>query len=109
MKEKKMIEFTLKVKVDSQDEMYAYNQLRQALQFSGLDVQITDEWSLNTREIDPDVAALVAAEWAMFHDSNTVDKRIKFRTTRSRWEKAAVAAHKAAMVFKEAKQKELDL
>lgn len=72
-----MMEFTLKVRIDSQDEKYAYNVMRQSLQFCGLDIVIQDGWLKNNRPLPDDVADITAANWLSTHEPLSIDQRIR--------------------------------
>lgn len=70
------MEFTLKVKIDTQDEELAYNELRQSLQFCGLDIEIQGSWLKNNRPMPEEAAELCAAKWLSTHDPLSIDRRI---------------------------------
>lgn len=72
-----MMEFNLVVRIDTQDAQLAYNELRQALNYTGLDITISNEWQLNNRPLAEAQAEAVAARWLASHDPLTVDRRIK--------------------------------
>lgn len=72
-----MIEFNLKIRIDTQDEQYAYNLMRQSLQYCGLDVIIQDTWLKNNRPLPVETADICAAKWLATHDPLSIDRRIK--------------------------------
>jgi hypothetical protein len=88
-----MMEFSATIRVDTQDPFLAYNEMRQSLQFTGLDIVIHDTWLKNARKFNEDEACQIAAHWNMVHDQMSIDQRVKFKTEPSRWQKACVAAH----------------
>lgn len=91
-----MMEFKATIRIDTQDPKLAYNELRQSLQYCGLDVAVSDDWTLNMRPVDRDEACEIAANWNMTHDQMDTDKRITFKAEDSdRWQKACIAAHNA--------------
>lgn len=73
-----MMEFTLTVRIDTQDEKLAYNELRQCLQFCGLDVTIQDTWLKNNRPFPIELADKVAGEWLVTHDALSIDRRVRY-------------------------------
>ena len=75
-----MMEFKARLLVDSQDPEYAYNILRQALQFTGLDIRIADSWLVNNAPLPANSAQRIALAWQRNKDPITVDHRVQFVT-----------------------------
>jgi len=75
-----MMEFKARLLVDSQDPEVAYNELRQALQYTGLEIKIQDNWLRNNEPFPAHSAALCAARWAANKDPLTVDPKVRFES-----------------------------
>jgi hypothetical protein len=58
-----MIEFTVRVCVDTQDVTQAYDELQASLQFIGHTCYIRDNWMLNHAPLPADTAQRVAYAW----------------------------------------------
>lgn len=58
-----MMEFKARILIDSQDPHLAYNELRQALKGTGLNLTINDSWLRNNEPFPAHSAQAVAAAW----------------------------------------------
>lgn len=75
-----MIEFNLTVCIDTQDPELAYNELRQALQYTGLKVYVHGNWMRNHKPLPAHDAMVVARKWQETRDPLTVDFGIEFQS-----------------------------
>lgn len=75
-----MIEFNLTVCCDTQDPELAYNELRQALQFTGLRVYVHGNWLRNHKPMPAHDAMAVARKWQETRDPFTVDFSVQFES-----------------------------
>jgi len=75
-----MMEFKARLLVDSQDPEVAYNELRQALQYTGLEIKIADSWLKNNEPMPADCAQRIALAWQRNKDPLTVDHAVQFVT-----------------------------
>jgi len=58
-----MMEFKARILVDTQDPELAYDQLRQALQHTGVEIRIQDTWLKNNDPMPHDAANKIALAW----------------------------------------------
>lgn len=60
-----MMEFTVKIRIDTQNPEIAFKELMAGLRFNGFaNYYIQEDWRLNNRPLDPFTVADVAASWA---------------------------------------------
>ncbi len=58
-----MMEFNVKIRIDTQDPELAYTELMAILRFNGLDYDVSDEWKLNNRPLPSEVARELAENY----------------------------------------------
>jgi hypothetical protein len=58
-----MIEFNVKIRIDTQCPERAYHELRSALDYNGLSYQVNETWLANNRPLSSDVSKLIADAW----------------------------------------------
>ena len=74
------MEFKARLLVNSQDPELAYNELRQALQYTGIEIRIGEHWLKNNYPLPKDSAQRIALQWQRNMDPISVDHHVQFET-----------------------------
>ena len=74
-----MIEFHIRVLVDTQDVEQAYDELQASLQFIGHTVYVRDDWMKNNDPLPADCAQRIAYAWQKNRET-LFNKQIMFTT-----------------------------
>ena len=75
-----MMEFEARILIDTQDPELAYDQLRAALQFTGLHIKIRDTWMRNNEQLPANAAQQIALKWQRSKHPVNIDRRVQFQT-----------------------------
>ena len=75
-----MMEFTVRVCVDTQDPEQGYAQLRAAIEFNGHQCYIRDTWLKNNQPLPADAAQKIAFNWQKNRDAHLYDRKVRFTT-----------------------------
>ena len=70
-----MYTFSVRVVSDADTADAAYNEIRQALQYCGLDIRITPYWRKDGVFMSTERVLSTAASWEATHDELTIDPR----------------------------------
>lgn len=73
-----MYQFAIRAKSGADSLAAAFNEIRQGLQYCGLDIEITSHCRRDGVFLNPLQVMSAAATWEATHDELTIDRRIKF-------------------------------